>query len=256
MNHTARKPYHLARPQFKSQYDMNIILFSEEELDSERRITLKDRRFEHVRAIHRAQVGDTLRMGQIGGKMGNGTLISMGPDHGVLEVDLITDPPPPLQLRLFLALPRPKFIARIFQTVASLGVKEIHLFNSYRVDKVYWSCEQLSPTEIREACLLGLEQARDTILPEVHLHRRFKPFVEDELPQLIQGHRALLAHPIAESDCPYALREKIALGVGPEGGFIPYEVDKLREVGFTSVRLTERILKVETAIITLIGRLT
>jgi TolB-like protein len=50
--------------------------------------------------------------------------------------------------------------------------------------------------------LQGLSQARDTVLPQVHLRRGFKPFVEDELPGLIAGRRALLAHPGDHPACP------------------------------------------------------
>ena len=44
--------------------------------------------------------------------------------------------------------------------------------------------------------ILGLEQAGDTILPTIRLHRLFKPFVRGELSDSIGGKLALLpAHP-------------------------------------------------------------
>jgi RsmE family RNA methyltransferase len=43
--------------------------------------------------------------------------------------------------------------------------------------------------------------------------------------------------------------------VGPEGGFIPYEIEKLQEVGVKAVTIGSRILRVETAIPALISRL-
>ena len=43
--------------------------------------------------------------------------------------------------------------------------------------------------------------------------------------------------------------------IGPEGGFIPYEVDKLETAGCQTVSLGPRILRVENAITSLIGRL-
>ena len=47
----------------------------------------------------------------------------------------------------------------------------------------------------------------------------------------------------------------MTLAVGPEGGFIPYEVEMLVACRFTPVRLGERILTTETAVPALLARL-
>ena len=76
-------------------------------------------------------------------------------------------------------------LKRVLQTVSAMGVARLVLVNSYRVEKSFWQTPFLQPAAIREQLLLGLEQARDTCLPEVSLEQRFKPFVEDRLPQLL-----------------------------------------------------------------------
>jgi RsmE family RNA methyltransferase len=89
----------------------------------------------------------------------------------------------------------------------------------------------------------------------VHCHRRFKPFVEDLLPGMIAQRLALLAHPGDYPPCPRASTGKTLLVVGPEGGFIPYEVEKLEAAGCQTVSLGPRILRVENAVTSLLGRL-
>ena len=103
--------------------------------------------------------------------------------------------------------------------------------------------------------ILGLEQAGDTILPAIRLHRLFKPFLREELPKSIGDKLALLAHPRGAMEAPRNVRQPVVLAIGPEGGFIEQEIQTFREIGFTAVSLGPRILRVETAIACLIGRL-
>jgi 16S rRNA (uracil1498-N3)-methyltransferase len=234
---------------------VNLILVEESDFCGPELVRVRDRRFTHVRDIHRAGEGDSLRVGLVGGKIGSGLITSLSDSEFEMQVTLDQEPPEPLPLKLFMALPRPKFLSRVLQTATSLGVKEVYLFNSYKVEKVYWSCQQLTPESVRESCLLGLEQARDTILPRVHLKKLFKPFVEDEVPSLIATSTALVAHPGSKRECPRGVQGHVSLVIGPEGGFIDYEVQKLEAAGFEPVALSARILKVETAVATLIGRI-
>lgn len=234
---------------------MNVILLDSQDLTSNEDARLIDRRAAHIREILRLKTGEKIRVGRIGGKLGTAVITSLTETAVELKFDLDREPPQALDLTLYLALPRPKFLSRVLQTATSLGVKRIHFFNSYKVEKIYWSCEQLQPEAMRQSCLLGLEQARDTILPVIHTHRLFKPFVEDELPDLVRETLALVAHPSAKDSCPFAAAQPVSLAIGPEGGFIDYEIDKLQAAGFRPVHALERILKVETAVVSLISRL-
>ncbi|BCR03040.1 ribosomal RNA small subunit methyltransferase E [Desulfuromonas versatilis] len=234
---------------------MNLILLFDEDFVAEQRVRLTGRRLQHVRAVHRAGVGDLLRVGRVGGRMGEGRVVELSDEQLLLEVRLDQEPPRPLLLCLVLALPRPKMLKRVLQAVTSLGVKQIYLVNSYRVEKSFWGSPLLQPEKLREHLVLGLEQARDTLMPQVHLRPRFKPFVEDELPQLIRDTLPLVAHPVAEQPCPPGVAGPVTLAIGPEGGFIPYEVELLQAGGFTPVSLGERILRVETAVPVLVSRL-
>ncbi len=234
---------------------MNLILLFETDFLSAERVVLTGRRLQHVRQVHRAAVGDRLRVGRLDGLLGDALVIGLGEERLELEVQLWQPPPTPLDCLLLLALPRPKMLKRVLQSVTSLGVKRIYLINSYRVEKSFWGSPLLQPEKLREQLLLGLEQARDTTLPEVHLRPRFKPFVEDELPELVAGRRALVAHPVAAAPFPVRLNGLTSLAIGPEGGFIPYEIEKLQESGFAPVSLGKRILRVETAVPVLLSRL-
>lgn len=234
---------------------MNLLLFTPEDCPEPGRIRLGGRRLQHVTRVHRAGVGETLRVGLLGGEMGAATIVALSPETLELEYTLDQPPPPKLPLTLLLGLPRPKMLKRILQTIAALGVQRLILMHSYRVEKSFWHSPWLEPAALREQLLLGLEQARDTVLPEVSIEPRFKPFVEDRLPALCQDRRCLLAHPATAAACPVAVNQPLVLAIGPEGGFIPYEVEKLVAAGFAPVHLGPRILRVETAVPALVSRL-
>ena len=234
---------------------MNLLLFERGELDPSGHLPLSGARLAHLLEVHGKTPGETVRVGEIGGHLGEARVLEINREGALLAPELHSPPPSKLPLVLVLALPRPKMLRRILRAVAEFGVAELHLIHSYRVEKSYWQTPVLGEAVIRDYLLQGLSQARDTILPTVACHRRFKPFVEDTLPELIGERRALLAHPGDHSPCPRGTSEPTLLVIGPEGGFIPYEVDKLREAGCEKVTLGPRILRVENAVISLLGRL-
>ncbi|MGA8807427.1 MAG: 16S rRNA (uracil(1498)-N(3))-methyltransferase [Thermoanaerobaculia bacterium] len=234
---------------------MNLILLFDDDFISASRVLLTGRRLQHVRDVHRAAAGESLTVGIANGRIGRGTITHLDADALEMDVALDRDAPSPLPLTLILALPRPKVLNRVIAGAAALGIKRIVLINAWRVEKSYWSSPRLSPGNLRAQSILGLEQARDTVLPSIELHRLFRPFVEGELPSIAYGTRALVAHPNAREECPRNLREPVTLVIGPEGGFIDAEIASLERIGFTPVSIGERILRVETAVPFLAARL-
>jgi len=234
---------------------MNLVLLLPEDLVSDSLARLTGRRFRHIVEVHRAAEGDALAIGMLGGRIGAGRVIRLGDSALDLDISFDRDPPAPLPFTVVLALPRPKVLRRILRSLTVLGVKRIALVNAARVEKSYWQSPFLEREEIRRQLVLGLEQACDTVLPEVLLQPRFKPFVEDELPGMLRDSFAIVAHPGSATACPRDVRRPVTLAIGPEGGFVPYELDILSAYGFTAVSLGDRILNIETAIPALISRL-
>lgn len=234
---------------------MNLLLLEDGDFVAADRALLRGRRLKHLHEVHRAAVGDSLRVGRLDGLLGSGQLLRLDANEAELSVELDQRAPDKLPLTLLLALPRPKMLRRVLQTVSAMGVPRLVLLNSYRVEKSFWQTPFLEPAAIREQLILGLEQARDTLLPEIIIEKRFKPFVEDHLPALAAGSLGLIGHPGAYPACPRAVDRAVTLAIGPEGGWIPYEVEKLQEAGLQPVQLGERILRVETAVTALLARL-
>ncbi|MBK8971964.1 MAG: 16S rRNA (uracil(1498)-N(3))-methyltransferase [Hahellaceae bacterium] len=237
---------------------MNLLVFRSGQRQGDV-LTATGEQSQHIRDVLKGQPGEILRVGELGGLMGCATLIS---SEGLCQLrieSLDTPPPPKLPLTLLLAMPRPKVFRRMLQAVSSLGVERLILLNSWRVEKSYWQTPWLQPGTLEANLILGLEQACDTVLPDVLIRKRFKPFIEDELPALLTDAQGWVAHPYSDTiPHPRAVAgtpHHTVLAIGPEGGFIPYEVEKLQAVGMQGLSLGPRILKVDTAISALIGKL-
>jgi RsmE family RNA methyltransferase len=234
---------------------LNLVLLEPADFVTSSRVRLASRRFEHIRSVHRAAEGRQLRVGMLDGKIGVGTVARMGNDSVELDISLEREPPPPLPLTLILALPRPKVLNRTIAAAVSMGIRDIHLINAWRVEKAYWKSPRLSPANLRLQAILGLEQAADTVMPSIVLHGLFTPFVREALPPLIHRRTAILADPEAGRPPSRHTEGHLVLGIGPEGGFITPEIDALCAAGFTPVSLGRRILRVETALAYLVGRI-
>lgn len=240
---------------------MNRLIFSAEQVvqtvsATTLRVRVSGRQLIHLHNVHRAQLGDSLRVGQLHGTLGQATVSELTTTYAALEVTLTDQPPPKAGVTLLLALPRPKMLKRIVQMVTTLGVNELVLLNSFRVEKSYWQTPFLQADALQEQVLLGLEQAGDTVPPTITLAQRFKPFVEDELPAMLQGKQGFVAHPCESAvPCPRDVSSPMLLAIGPEGGFIPYELAMLQAAGLQAVSLGPRILRVETAVAVALGRL-
>jgi RsmE family RNA methyltransferase len=170
-------------------------------------------------------------------------------------VGLDREPPPPSPVTLVLALPRPPMLRRVLQTIATCGVKSVHLVHARRVEKSFWQSSALKDADVEEQLILGLEQGRDTVLPRVEKHARFRPFAEDVLPGLLTEKRGFLADGSAQESCPSAVTEATVLAVGPEGGFVEFERTLLERSGMRPVRVGARPLRVDVAVAALLGRL-
>ncbi|MED5314900.1 MAG: 16S rRNA (uracil(1498)-N(3))-methyltransferase [Pseudomonadota bacterium] len=226
---------------------MNIILLEQADWLSHDQVALNDRRYIHLRDILKTDIGAMVKVGMLNGDVGTGEVTSID-NHGArLRVTLDQAPPPRHPSDIVLSLPRPKMLRRVLRTVAEMGVSTLHLVNSARVEKSFWQSPLLEPERIDAALRAGLERSADTRLPSVHLHPLFRPFVEDKLPGLMRNRGCWIAHPGAS----HSLADQASGGIvmlGPEGGFVPFEVELAQAQGARPVHIGARILSVDTAV--------
>ena len=147
-------------------------------------------------------------------------------------------------VRLGLCIIKRDAMDTAIQKATELGVSEIHPLISDRVSvpqKQYQNRQQHWQNVAISAC----EQCGMNRTPKVHSPLTLETWSQLEANQkfcALPGGKTLQ---IQDSD------QSINLLVGPEGGLSPTEIDKVQTNGFTGIGLGERILRAETAVITL-----
>ncbi|KAF4663394.1 hypothetical protein FOL47_005751 [Perkinsus chesapeaki] len=283
---------------------MNLILFEESELeypssssttaatgssqstaeDSKETIAYvglpsSDARTKHVQKVLKSEPGDWIRAGVI-----DGPLCSVMVEESSLElgVKFRIDFEAPIQgagaeagsmadpgVDLILCAPRPKVMARLWPTIAQLGVKRICIITAERVEKAFWATHVLRPEFYRPLLLKGLEQASvDTTPTKVSVHpKSFERFLNGELERSFPTDKycRLVCHPydgcsqlheavIDAVKCSGGDEPKrVVLALGPEGGWLDYEIEMLRERSFQCVTTMPRIFSTDVALTSLVS---
>jgi RsmE family RNA methyltransferase len=240
---------------------MNRILFERSEIDGDI-ATFGGERAEHVLSVLHGEVGQILKTGEVGGKIGTGEIVDIRCTDGdaggpVVTVKVCHDGEPLAPwVDLVLAPPRPRVMKRLLPQLASLGVGRIFLVGAKKVEKDFWGATLLKEENYKPLLVDGLMQAGTTALPKIETRRNFRRFVADELDAVSPGACRIVAHPYSKerATAPDVSRP-LLLAIGPEGGWTDDEVALLESHGFARYSLGPRILRTDTAVVAILGRL-
>eukprot|EP00897_Mesotaenium_endlicherianum_P007426 jgi/Mesen1/6711/ME000344S05993 len=168
----------------------NRILFEQHEITDDGRIQLTagDSRAQHMRTVLKSGLGDSVRIGVINGRSGAAIVEAVEEDawsnshleHLAFQLHCgeWDEAPPARGLSLILAMPRPKNMKRLWSILGQLGLSSIMVTNAARVEKVYFSSKAVEAPTVRSELLLGLEQAGETLLPQVSFHLQLVPLLK------------------------------------------------------------------------------
>ena len=234
---------------------MNLVILEPGESGDGSDTRLSGARATHLIDVLHVTPGAQVRVGILDGPRGVGTVKSIDALARTVLLRCTFEPalPPRPMVDLLLALPRPKVLRRLWAQLAAMGVGQIILTNAERVERNYFDTHILLPEYYQPLLIEGLQQARDTWLPRVSVHRQFKLLVEDDLDGLFRTGRRLVADPSGTEPPRGSSTERVLLAVGPEGGWNDFELKLLEAHGFTRVGMGRRTLRTDTACIALLA---
>lgn len=243
---------------------MNLLLIETSELSAGGDVRLAGTRARHIVEVLKAAEGDSLRAGVIDGALGTAIVQEIRGEEVRLHCRFDGETPRRPSVDLLLALPRPKVMRRLWAQLAALGVGRVLLTNAGRVERNYFDTHWLSPDTYRPLLIEGLQQARDTRLPEVTIHRQFRVLIEDQLgvpavneirvradPGVHDSIRAVVQ--AREKTDDSVTRPRLLLAIGPEGGWNEFERQLLEAHGFQPVAMGARTLRSDTACVALLA---
>jgi RsmE family RNA methyltransferase len=241
---------------------MNLILLAPSEIVGDGAVCLEDQRAVHLRKVLKVKAGDTVRAGILDGPVGTATVEALDGNRVQLRCTMQIEVPARPSVDLLLAVPRPKVMRRLWAQVAALGVGQVILTNAEKVERDYFDSHVLHEDGYRPLLIEGLQQARDTRVPLVSIHKRFRVLIEDDLDRLCPGARRVVAHPEAGEGAACSVSavladveddERVLLAVGPEGGWNEFELELLEAHRFQRIGLGPRTLTTTTACIALLA---
>ena len=213
-------------------------------------IQITDDRRHYVRTVLRLEVGDPLIVFNGQGGEYSARLLNIDRNHVTLHIidhDTVNRESE-LQIDLGLAISRREAMDIAIQKATELGVKTIHPL----------ICENTSVSlkavtrrinHWREISYSACEQCGLNQPPNIEVAQHFAEWIPNA------NDLGLIANPQTKRSVHEVTVEagQIAITVGPEGGFTSEEILQACGCGFIEVSLGPRILRTETAAITLIS---
>lgn len=214
----------------------------------------------HLKKVLRLGPGDSINVFDGSGKEYEAKVLTIDKACAIAEIvsSFQTDAEPQIQLTLFQGLPKGEKMDLIIQKGVELGVhKFIPVITDRTVVQLDGKDGKKKAERWSKIAREASKQCRRALVPEVS-----EPLSFDNAIIESENYDAVLL--LYENESKKCLKEtlkcytinkikEIALFVGPEGGFTSHEVGKYTNLGFDITGLGKRILRTETAAISVIS---
>lgn len=154
---------------------------------------------------------------------------------------------------LVVGVSRPQTTKKILEHGTTFGARRFHFFKAALSEKSYLDSKLFEAKAYEEFLLTGLSQAAiyadlpqfklDIYNPAEQYKDRTQKFILD-----LKTDKSFL-------DVELDFSQPITLAVGPERGFIPDDLERFHHAGFTSIKISASILRVEHAVYSAVSQL-
>lgn len=224
------------------------------------RVSITGKDVNHIKNVLRMKEGEELAVSNgIDGKEYRCGILSLADDEILCEVRFVKEDAVelPVKVYLFQGLPKADKMELILQKAVELGAYEIIPVATKRaVVKLDAKKEKSKLTRWQAIAEAAAKQSKRAIVPQVMSVMSFKEAVKKAAEMDVK----LIPYEMAE-DMSYTREvirgilpgQSVAVFIGPEGGFAEEEIALAQENGVRPVTLGKRILRTETAGMTMMS---
>ncbi len=227
---------------------------------SDERISITGSDVNHIKNVLRMEIGEHVVICDREGKDYYCEILSLGKDEVVAKINQINDTESelPAKLYLFQGIPKKDKMELIVQKAVELGVHEVIPVSMKRcVAKIEDGKKEAKKLERWQGIATSAaKQSGRGIIPQIHSVMSFKEAVSygKELMYCIVPYEQAKDMDTTVKQVKEACKGKsIGIFIGPEGGFDEKEIEAIEEAGFHAITLGKRILRTETAGLTILS---
>jgi 16S rRNA (uracil1498-N3)-methyltransferase len=207
---------------------------------------------DHIHTTLKLKVNDTIKCTVLNLGRAQGQVVEITESKCVLSLTPITAGVPQW-FDLIVGLSRPQTTKKILEHATTFGARSFHFYKAALSEKSYLDSKIFLDLAYEEFLLAGLSQsAIYTQLPEFKLDK-FNPAKHyQNAPQKfildLKTDKTFL-------DVDIDFSSPITLAIGPERGFINEDIEQFHHAGFTSIKISSSILRVEHAVYSAVSQL-
>lgn len=227
---------------------------------SEDKIRITGSDVNHIKNVLRMEVGEHVVICDREGKDYYCEIASLDKEEVIAKINQINDTESelPAKIYLFQGIPKKDKMELIIQKAVELGVHEVIPVSMKRcVAKIEEGKKEQKKLERWQGISTSAaKQSGRGIIPEIHSVMSFKEAVSyaKELDYCIVPYELAENMATTVEQVKNACKGKsIGIFIGPEGGFDEKEIEQIQEADFHAITLGKRILRTETAGLTILS---
>jgi len=211
---------------------------------------IEGRAYHHLFRVRRLAAGDLLRLADGAGRARFAEVAAISRSEAVARLG--AEAPanePELEVELWVAPPKPERAAWLVEKATEIGVVSLRFVATERAAR---PLPPASLERLRRVAVGAVEQCGRARVPELVA----EPGIEALLPRPAGGGGLVLLDASGDPPAPPGVASgRLAVAVGPEGGWSSGERERLGRVSRATWSLGARVLRVETAAIVAAGML-